>query len=105
MTLYFFHMSTRDRKVQDDVGKRCPSLSAAHEHALGLIRSTTRYVDTPRDERWMVEVGSTTGTQLVVLFPVSDRWCGRWDSFSQLQKYRENLLSDGLLDAAHRATE
>ena len=94
MTLYFFHMATRDKKVHDSVGKHLSSLGAAHEHALHLICSTMRYVDAPRAERWMIEVCSPPdNTALVVLFPVSDHWSGRWGEFSQLKKDRQTLLS------------
>ncbi len=84
MTVYFFHMETRGTKFHEDIGKECASLSAAHDHALRLIRSTTRYVRTPRDERWMIEVCSDSDTQLHVLFPVSGRWWGPWHMFSKL---------------------
>ena len=100
MTRYFFHMATREKKVHDSVGKQFSSLGAAHEHAVNLIHSTMRYVDAPHAERWMIEVCSPPDhTALVVLFPVSNHWSGRWTAFSQLKKYRQNLLSYELLGA------
>ena len=94
MTLYFFHMATREKRVHDSVGKHLSSLGAAHEHALYLICSTIRYVDAPRTERWMIEVCSPPdNTALVVLFPVSDHCAGRWAGLSDLKKHRQNLLS------------
>ncbi len=96
MTQYFFHMATRDKKLLDSVGKHLSSLNAAHEHALHLINRTMKYVETPCNERWMIEVCSGAGSiALVVLFPVLDHWAGGWTSSCN----RQDVFSVDILDA------
>lgn len=92
MECYFFHMATRDQRLIDHVGKHLSSLGEAHEHALRLIEKTTKYVDTPCHERWMIEVCSPPDrVMLVVLFPLRDHLPGSWTFLTRHRQRRDTF--------------
>jgi hypothetical protein len=75
MEHYFFHIVTRHHKIVDGNGQVLSSLSAAHEHALGLMHRTMISLDLAPKERWLIDVtNSNNHSELVVLFPCRRRF-------------------------------
>lgn len=70
MPRYYFHMRSKNDKVQDELGQVLDSTWDAYLRAREIIQKFIQYVDLEDTEQWVIRVNNDADeVELVVLFP------------------------------------
>jgi hypothetical protein len=67
MPRFYFHLTSKDSRISDDIGKELSSLNDAREHAQKLVEKIWLYTSHEDTEKWNVTVSNHDFDALLIV--------------------------------------